>query len=77
MAFQVLRNQPSAHLLMDVQLINQPDGFGFFFVNMKFAVDKIVAIRGKAAISMEVLSSRISKRISGFASRTMPQVLII
>lgn len=35
---------------MDVQLINQPDGFGFFFVNMKFAVDKIVAIRGKAAV---------------------------
>lgn len=35
---------------MDVQLINQPDGFGFFFVNVKFAVDKIVAIRGKAAV---------------------------
>lgn len=35
---------------MDIQLINQPDGFGFFFVNVKFAVDKIVAIRGKATV---------------------------
>ena len=53
---QILRDEPTAHFLVNIQVEDQPDGLGLFLVDDQLPVDKVVAIGCKATVPFALAS---------------------